>query len=155
MNGTAGASVVQAEGENVLRLQSTGAKPLGAERNFPFAPRGTLRFEIRRDPASEGVSLVLDETFWRPNDRRPDAAMDISLGADQVPSDEWLPVAVAWNVAEETAEVSIGGHQRQVPVSGSPLGICYLTFHGRAAGAETGATLIRRLATAALSPGPS
>ena len=151
LNGTAGASVVQAEGENVLRLQSTGAKPLGAERNFPFAPRGTLRFEIRRDPASEGVDLVLDETFWRPNDRRPDAAMDISLGADEVPSDEWVPVAVAWDVAEEAAQVSVGGHQRRVPVTGSPPGICYLTFCGRAVGAEAGALLVRRLETAALS----
>ena len=145
VNGTAGVSVAQLDGERLLRLQSAGAKPLGAERNFPFAPRGTLRFGIRREAASEGVGLLLDETFWRPNDRRPDAAVDISLGADEVLPDEWVPVAVAWNVVEETAEVSVGGHQRQVPISGSPLGLCYLTFYGRAPGAESGATLVQRL----------
>ena len=151
LNGTAGASVVPADGENVLRLQSTGEKPLGAARNFPFAPHGKLSFELSREEASAGLDLVLDETFWRPNDRRPDAALDVSLGADDVAAGAWVPVTVAWNVADETAEVSVGGRQRQVPINGSPLGICYLTFYGHASGAESGATLVRRLETAAES----
>ena len=147
LNGTAGASVATVDGENVLRLQHTGEQPLGAERNFPFAPRGTLEFEIRREAASEGVDLVLDETFWRPNDRRPDAAIEIDLGADALSADEWMPVTVAWDVAEGQAEVGMSESRRRLPVKGSPLGVCYLTFHGRSACTEQGATLVRGLET--------
>ena len=66
-NGTAGASVVDADGGRVLRLRHTGDLPLGAERNFPIGARGALSFEIRRDEGSAGIDVVLDETFWRPD----------------------------------------------------------------------------------------
>ena len=143
--GTAAVSTVMLDGEHALRLQSLGEASYGAERNFPYAVRGRLSFELRRDEASAGADLVLDETYWDPRHRRPDGALDISLDATALPADTWVPVAVSWDVTKQAAELSVAGHRRRVPISQAPLGLCYLTFYGRAAGAESGATLVRRL----------
>ena len=129
----------------MLRLQRVAERPLGAERNFPFGPRGTLRFESRRAADAVGVDLVLDETFWRPNDRRPDGALDAPLGIAELPADMWMPVSVAWDVGRGEAVVSVNGSERRVPLRGQPLGLCYLTLYGRSSGPERAATEIRRL----------
>ena len=91
------------------------------------------------------MDLVLDETYWDPRDRRRNGAIDLSLDADLVPSDAWVPVTVSWDVAEQAADLRVGDRQRRIPIEHAPLGICYLTFYGRTAGAESGATLVRRL----------
>ena len=143
-----GATAVQTvllDEEHALRLQSDGEGLFGAERNFPFAERGRLSFQLRRDESSSGVDLVLDETYWDPRDRRRNGAIDISLDADLAPSGAWVPVTVSWDVAEQAADVSVGDQQRRIPIEHAPLGICYLTFYGRTPGAESGATLVRRL----------
>ena len=90
---------------------------------------------------------MLDETFWRPNDRRPDPPLEIRLGGNQLPADQWLPVTVAWNVADASAQISVAGSERQLAVEGEPLGLCYLTVLGRSERAESGGTLVRRLET--------
>ena len=144
-NGCGGVDVAHEDGEAMLRLQRVDERPTAAERNFPFGPQGELRFEIRRGADAIGVDLVMDETFWRPNDRRTDGAVDASLGIAELPADMWMPVSVAWDVGRGEAVVSVNGSQRRVPLRGQPLGLCYLTLYGRASGPELAATDIRRL----------
>ena len=45
---------------------------------------------MRSPPA---IDVVLDETFWRPDDRRPDAAVELALDAGALPAGAWTPVA--------------------------------------------------------------
>ena len=143
--GTTGASVTVADGEHVLRLQNTGEAPLGVVRNFPFAQRGRLAFDIKRDQASVGLDMSLDETFWAPSDRRPDPGIRVSLDETAVPPDTWVPVTITWAVDTGTASLSVAGHQHQLPISAGSLGLCYLSFHGVTADADQGATHVRRL----------
>ncbi len=144
-NGTAGAATVDADGGRVLRMRHTGTLPLGAARNFPIGVRGAVSFEIRRDEGSAGIDVVLDETFWRPDDRRPDAAVELALDAQALPTGSWTPVTIRWDIAAGTAAVAVGGTDRTVPIRNGRLGLSYLTLHGRATAAERGATYVRRL----------
>jgi hypothetical protein len=145
LNGTVGATAVARDGDRVLQLQTGEGQPLAAERNFPLSARGQLTFEICRLSGSAGVDLLLDETFWRPNDRRAEPAVEIDLGADRIPAGEWVPVRVTWDVNAGEAEVKAAGCVRTVPVGECLLGICYLTFHGRSEAAEPEATFVRRM----------
>ena len=88
---------------------------------------------------------MLDETFWRPDDRRPDAAVEFALDAETLPAGAWTPVAVDWDIAEGNATVAVGGNERVIPIRDGRLGLCYLTLRGRATAAERGATDVRRL----------
>ena len=145
-NGCGGVEVAREDGEAMLRLQRVDERPTAAERNFPFGPRGELRFEIRRAADAIGVDLVMDETFWRPNDRRTDGAVDASLGIAELPAGLWAPVTVAWDVGRGEATVTVNGSERRMPIQGEPCGLCYLTLYGRATGPELAGTDVRRLA---------
>ncbi|HJN91212.1 MAG TPA: hypothetical protein QGF05_00625, partial [Dehalococcoidia bacterium] len=86
-----------------------------------------------------------DETFWRPDERRPDAAVEIALGPEGLPADEWVPATVAWDTNEGHAEIQLGEQQQRTPLDGERSGFCYLTFHGRQPGRQGAATRVRRL----------
>jgi len=137
--------VVDADGGRVLRLRHTGEAPLGVERNFPIGAEGALSFEVRRDEGSAGVDAVLDETFWRPDDRRPDAAVELALDAPALPAGAWTPVAIRWDIAAGAATATVGETECTLPIRDGRLGLSYLTLHGRATAAEGGATDVRRL----------
>ena len=143
--GTAGANVAVVDGEHALCLQNTGDRPLGIARNFPFAERGRVTFDIQRDQDSVGIDVSLDETFWAPSDRRPDPGIHFSLDEATVPPDMWAPVTITWAVNTRTANLSVAGHQQRLPISAGHLGLCYLNLHGRTAAADNGATRVRRL----------
>ena len=144
-NGCGGVGVVNEDGEAMLRLQRVDERPTAAERNFPFGPKGELRFEIRRAADAIGVDLVLDEAFWRPNDRRTDGAVDTSLGIAELPAGIWTPVTVAWDIGRGEAIVNANGSERRLPIQGDAPGLCYLTLYGRASGPELASTDVRRM----------
>lgn len=144
-NGCGGVSVAHEGSEAMLHLQRVDERPTAAERNFPFGPKGELRFEIRRAADAIGVDLVLDEAFWRPNDRRTDGALDVSLGIAELPAGIWTPVTVAWDIGRGEAIVNANGSERRLPIRGDAPGLCYLTLYGRASGPELAGTDVRRL----------
>ena len=88
---------------------------------------------------------MLDEAFWRPNDRRTDGAVDASLGIAELPAGIWTPVTVAWDIGRGEAIVTVNGAARRLPIQGDAPGLCYLTLYGRASGPELAATDVRRL----------
>ena len=145
VTGTAGVETAAVDGGVALRMQRTGRGPLGATRNCPYGPRGTLRFEVLREEGASGLDLVLNETFLTPSAREEPGSINVALHEERVPSGSWLPVTVGWDVADRTATARVGNHEWQVLITLGPGGISYLTLYGRHGPADPDATLLRAL----------